>query len=478
MKVYNTLSRKVEEFQTLEPNKVKMYVCGPTVYAKAHIGHAMSALVFDFIRRYLEYRGFEVRHVMNFTDVDDKIILRANEKGMDPFELGEMYIREFEEHLKAFNILPATVNPRATREMDQIITMISGLVDKGFAYAKEGDVYFRVTKDSEYGKLSGRRIDDMQSGYRIEVDERKEHPMDFALWKTAKPGEPAWDSPWGKGRPGWHIECSAMNLNHLGEEIDIHGGGNDLVFPHHENEIAQSEALHGVPMAKYWMHNGFITVNEEKMSKSLGNFFLVRDILKKFPADVIRFYLLATHYRSPLDFDDEKLGVAQKGLARLQTAYRLMEEAMNGTLAEHSSAAIRLGAQGFRQGLQALQGKFIEAMNDDLNTALAIAVLFDIAREINTFVAAGVTEQDQKALLEGKRIFSELAGVLGLQLDKKGCDNENGVLVDALMNLIITIRQNARTKKDFQTADEIREKLRQSGIILEDTPQGVRWKPI
>ena len=245
MKVYNTLSRNVEEFLTLEPGKVKMYVCGPTVYAKAHIGHAMSALVFDIIRRYLEFRGYDVRHVMNFTDVDDKIILRANEKGIDPFELGEMYIREFEHHLQDFHILPATVNPRATREMDQIITMIKGLVDKGFAYAREGDVYFRVTKDGDYGKLSGRRIDDMQSGYRIEVDARKEHPMDFALWKAAKPGEPAWDSPWGQGRPGWHIECSAMNLNHLGEEIDIHGGGNDLVFPHHENEIAQSEGFTG-----------------------------------------------------------------------------------------------------------------------------------------------------------------------------------------------------------------------------------------
>lgn len=270
MKVYNTLSRKVEEFQTLEPGKVKMYVCGPTVYAKAHIGHAMSALVFDIIRRYLEYRGYEVRHVMNFTDVDDKIILRAREKGMDPFKLGEMYIHEFEEHLKDFNILPATVNPRATQEMDQIIAMIQGLVDKEFAYAKDGDVYFRVTRDSQYGKLSGRRIDDMQSGYRIEVDERKEHPMDFALWKAAKPGEPAWESPWGKGRPGWHIECSAMNLNHLGEEIDIHGGGNDLIFPHHENEIAQSESFTGKQFARFWIHNGMLQLSGEKCPNRLA----------------------------------------------------------------------------------------------------------------------------------------------------------------------------------------------------------------
>jgi len=270
MKVYNTLTRSVEEFTTLEPGKVRMYVCGPTVYAKAHIGHAMSALVFDIIRRYLEFKGYAVTHVMNFTDVDDKIILRAREMGMDPFDLGEIYIGEFVEHLKAFNILPATVNPRATQEMDQIINMIAGLIEKGFAYVVDGDVYFRVTKDREYGKLSGRRMDDMQSGYRIDVDARKEHPMDFALWKAAKPGEPAWDSPWGKGRPGWHIECSAMNLNHLGEQIDIHGGGNDLIFPHHENEIAQSESFTGKQFARYWIHNGMLQLSGEKCRNPLA----------------------------------------------------------------------------------------------------------------------------------------------------------------------------------------------------------------
>ncbi len=478
VKIFNTASGKKEVFIPLENDQVGMYVCGPTTYNYIHLGNARPLVVFDTVRRYLEYLGYEVTYIQNFTDVDDKIINKANEEGIKPAELASRYIDEYFRDADALQVKRATVHPRVSEHMEGIIKFIKGLLEKGYAYEMEGDVLFGVTRFPEYGKLSKRSIDDLQAGARVEVDEKKEHPADFVLWKKAKPHEPQWPSPWGLGRPGWHIECSVMSHEYLGPSFDIHAGGYDLVFPHHENEIAQSEALHGVPMAKYWMHNGFITVNEEKMSKSLGNFFLVRDILKKFPADVIRFYLLATHYRSPLDFDDEKLGVAQKGLARLQTAYRLMEEAMNGTLAEHSSAAIRLGAQGFRQGLQALQGKFIEAMNDDLNTALAIAVLFDIAREINTFVAAGVTEQDQKALLEGKRIFSELAGVLGLQLDKKGCDNENGVLVDALMNLIITIRQNARTKKDFQTADEIREKLRQSGIILEDTPQGVRWKPI
>jgi len=265
LKVYNTLTRKKDDFVTLEPGKVAMYVCGPTVYSKAHIGHAMSALVFDIIRRYLMYRGYDVRHVMNFTDVDDKIIARANQMNMDPFALGEMYIHEFEQHLKDFNILPATVNPRATREMDQIIKMIQGLIDKGFAYPMDGDVYFRVLKDKGYGKLSGRRVDEMQAGARIDVDDRKENPMDFALWKSAKPGEPAWESPWGMGRPGWHIECSAMNLNHLGEQIDIHGGGNDLIFPHHENEIAQSESFTGKPFARYWIHNGMLQLSGEKM---------------------------------------------------------------------------------------------------------------------------------------------------------------------------------------------------------------------
>lgn len=264
LKVYNTLTRKTEEFRTLQPGKVSMYVCGPTVYAKAHIGHAMSALVFDIIRRYLEFRQYDVKHVMNFTDVDDKIILKANQQGMDPFALGEMYIRDYEQHLSDFNILPATINPRATREMEQIIIMIQGLIDKGYAYPVEGDVYFRVTKDENYGKLSGRKLDDMQAGSRIEVDSRKEHPMDFALWKSAKPGEPAWPSPWGEGRPGWHIECSAMNLNHLGEQIDIHGGGNDLIFPHHENEIAQSECYTGKGFATYWMHNGMLQLSGEK----------------------------------------------------------------------------------------------------------------------------------------------------------------------------------------------------------------------
>ena len=321
LRVYNTLTRKKEEFQTLEPKVVKMYVCGVTVYSDAHIGHAMSAIVFDVVRRYLEYRGYSVHYVMNFTDVDDKIINRANQKGMDPQVLAETYIQAYRKNLEDLNVLAATANPRATQEMPQIIRMIEGLIEKGFAYpAKNGDVYFRITKDPEYGKLSGRRIDDMQAGSRIEIEEEKEHPMDFAIWKAAKPGEPAWDSPWGKGRPGWHIECSAMNLSHLGEQIDIHGGGNDLIFPHHENEIAQSESYTGKQFARYWMHNGMLQLQGEKMSKSLGNLVTIDDFLSRHEADALRMMVLNGSYRAPLSYSDEIMDAAERGLDRLRSA--------------------------------------------------------------------------------------------------------------------------------------------------------------
>ena len=461
MKVYNTLSRKVEEFQTLEPNKVKMYVCGPTVYAKAHIGHAMSALVFDFIRRYLEYRGFEVRHVMNFTDVDDKIILRANEKGMDPFELGEMYIREFEEHLKAFNILPATVNPRATREMDQIITMISGLVDKGFAYAKEGDVYFRVTKDSEYGKLSGRRIDDMQSGYRIEVDERKEHPMDFALWKTAKPGEPAWDSPWGKGRPGWHIECSAMNLNHLGEEIDIHGGGNDLVFPHHENEIAQSESYTGKQFARYWIHNGMLQLHGDDMHRSVGNMMTIDEFLAKHPADALRMLVLNSGYRNPLSYSDEILTQGEKAIERLLSGLKPALPAAAG--------APQVALDSLARQSEATEAGFIKSMDDDFNSSGALASLFELVRAINQARADGATD---KQLSNAQQLLRKLTGVLGLTLEKPV---ETGHAADGFIDLLIEIRKDLRINKLWELSDKVRDRLAGLGVVLEDSKEGTSW---
>ncbi len=323
LRVYNTLTRKKEELQTLEPNVIRMYVCGVTVYNDAHVGHAMSALVFDIIRRYLEYRGYKVRHVMNFTDVDDKIINRANQLKEDPFKLAQRYIDDYAQNLKDLNILPASSNPRATQTMDKIQAMVKGLIDKGYAYAApNGDVYFRVTKDEDYGKLSGRKLDDMQAGARIEVGEAKEHPMDFALWKAAKPGEPSWESPWGQGRPGWHIECSAMNLAELGEQIDIHGGGNDLIFPHHENEIAQSESFTGKPFARYWIHNGMLQLGGEKMSKSLGNIVSIKEFLSKRDADVMRMLVLNGTYRAPLMFNDDTLDAAEKSVDRLKSGLR------------------------------------------------------------------------------------------------------------------------------------------------------------
>lgn len=461
MKVYNTLTRTIEEFKTLQPGKVSMYVCGPTVYAKAHIGHAMSALVFDIIRRYLEFRGYVVRHVMNFTDVDDKIILRANEKGMDPFVLGEMYIHEFEEHLKAFNILPATVNPRATREMDKIITMISGLIDKDFAYPVDGDVYFRVTKDNGYGKLSGRRIDDMQSGYRIEVDERKEHPMDFALWKSAKPGEPAWDSPWGKGRPGWHIECSAMNLNHLGEQIDIHGGGNDLVFPHHENEIAQSESFTGKQFARYWIHNGMLQLSGEKMSKSIGNLVTIEEFLGSHPADTLRMLVLNSGYRNPLSYSEEILTQAERAIDRLRSGLKPALPGANGApqpLLDALTDQVLTSEKGF-----------VQAMDDDFNSAGALASLFELVRGINQARADGATDEQ---LFNAQHLLRELTGVLGLTLEKAV---DAGHTADGFIDLLIEIRKDLRTNKMWQLSDKVRDRLLELGIVLEDSREGTSW---
>ena len=406
LRVYNTLTRKKEEFQTLEPKVVKMYVCGPTVYSDAHIGHAMSAIVFDVVRRYLEYRGYSVRYVMNFTDVDDKIINRANQKGVDPQALAETYIQANRKHLQDLNVLAATANPRATQTMDKIQAMIHGLIDKGFAYpAKNGDVYFRITKDPEYGKLSGRRTEDMQAGSRIEIEEEKEHPMDFAIWKAAKPGEPAWDSPWGKGRPGWHIECSAMNLAILGEQIDIHGGGNDLVFPHHENEIAQTESYTGKQFARYWMHNGMLQLQGEKMSKSLGNLVTIDDFLARHEADALRMMVLNGSYRAPLSYSDEIMGAAERGLDRLRSA-----------LKPASAGAVGAGAElrnTLDQQTEATQQTFVDAMDDDFNSSGGLAALFELVRAVNTARDAGATEAQLKPAQD---TLKTLTGVLGLRL--------------------------------------------------------------
>ncbi len=464
LRIYNTLTRQKEEFQTLEPGLVKMYVCGPTVYAAAHIGHAMSVIVFDIIRRYLEYRGYTVRHVMNYTDVDDKIIQRANALGMDPFALAETYIQEFRQHLIDLNVLPASANPRATRTMDKIQAMIQGLIAKGYAYvASNGDVYFRVTHLENYGKLSGRRLEDMQAGARIEVGEEKEHPMDFALWKAAKPGEPAWDSPWGKGRPGWHIECSAMNLSELGEQIDIHGGGNDLIFPHHENEIAQSEAFTGKPFARYWVHNGMLQLGGEKMSKSLGNLITIEEFLSRYEADTLRMLILNGSYRAPLTYSEESLEAAERGLERLRAALKRAPDSAPGA-PEETLAALEAQTQTTPEA-------FVAAMDDDFNTAGALAALFELTRAINTARDAGASNRQ---LLPAQMSLRTLTSVLGLRLSGKKTVTD--ARLDKIVDLLVDVRARMRQQKNWEMSDFIRNRLGELGILLEDGKEGTTWR--
>ncbi len=462
LRVYNTLTRKKEEFQTLEPNVVKMYVCGVTVYSDAHIGHAMFALVFDMVRRYLTYRGYEVRQVINYTDVDDKIINRANALGVDASELAEKYIRDFRRQIDLLNILPATVNPRATQEMPQIIRMIEGLIEKGFAYpARNGDVYFRVTKDPDYGKLSGRRIEDMQAGSRIEIGEEKEHPMDFAVWKASKPGEPAWDSPWGRGRPGWHIECSAMNLSHLGEQIDIHGGGNDLIFPHHENEIAQTESFTGKPFARYWMHNGMLQLQGEKMSKSLGNLVTIDDFLSRHEADALRMMILNGSYRAPLSYSDDIVDAAERGLDRLRSALKPAPTSTPGAASELRAA--------LDQQTETTQQSFLDAMDDDFNTSGGLAALFELVRTVNTARDAGASDVQLKPAQD---TICTLAGVLGLRLGEK---KASGGDVDKFIALLVEVRNEARKQKNWALSDLIRDRLKELGVAIEDSKEGTTW---
>ena len=462
LRVYNTLTRKKEDFQTLETNVVKMYICGPTVYSDAHIGHAMSAIVFDGVRRYLEYRGYQVKHVMNFTDVDDKIINRANALGVDPYQLAESYIQAFRKHLADLNILPATLNPRATQDMPHIIQMIRELGESGYAYEADGDVYFRVTKDKDYGKLSGRKLDDMQAGARIGVDERKEHPMDFALWKSAKPGEPAWDSPWGKGRPGWHIECSAMNLHHLGEQIDIHGGGNDLVFPHHENEIAQSESFTGKQFARYWMHNGMLQLSGEKMSKSLGNLVTIDEFLSKHEPDALRLMILNGSYRAPLSYSDDIVDAAERVLDRLRSAIKPAPANAPGAPAE-TRTWLEKQTETTRQA-------FVESMDDDFNSAGALAALFELVRAVNTSRDAGAADAE---LRPAQDVLRMLTGVLGLRLGEK--KSRGGEVSDKLISFLVDLRTEAREKKEWSTSDNIRNTLEDLGIKLEDSKDGTTW---
>ena len=456
MRIFNTLTREKDEFKPITEGEVKIYACGPTVYNYIHIGNARPLCVFDVLRRYFEWRGYKVSFVQNFTDIDDKLIKRANEEGSTVPEIAERYIKEFWTDADGLNVKHATVNPRATENIEQIQSIISALVEKGYAYQSGGDVYYRAKKFSGYGKLSHQPLEDLEAGARIDVTEIKEDPMDFCLWKGAKPGEPYWESPWGKGRPGWHIECSAMACRYLGKTIDIHCGGLDLIFPHHENEIAQSEAANGCEFAHYWMHNGFINVDNHKMSKSLGNFFTVRDVAEKYGYEPIRYMMVSCQYRSPINYSYEVIEQAKNSLERLYTCRDNIDFALKN--AKDGGEAPEF--------IEKRKQEFIAAMDDDLNTADALAAIFMLVRDINTLIAEGAGKTALEACAD---MFDQLTGVLGLVYNRKT------EALDSDIEALIEQRTAARKAKDFKTADEIRDKLKAMGIVLEDTPQGVKW---
>lgn len=462
MKFYNTLTRQKDEFVPLEPGRVRMYACGPTVYDFMHIGNARPVCIFDTLRRYLEFRGYEVTYAQNFTDVDDKIINRANKEGVPAKEIAERYIREFMVDNEGLGIRPDIIHPKATETMDEIIATVQKLIDRGYAYESNGDVYFRALKDEGYGKLSHQPIEDLESGARISISEHKEDPLDFALWKAAKPGEPAWESPWGPGRPGWHIECTAMIHKHLGETIDIHCGGQDLVFPHHENEIAQSECCTGKPYVNYWLHNGHINVDNKKMSKSLGNFFTVREVAQKYGYEPIKYMMVSAHYRSPLNYSTAIIEQCRSALERLHNCRDHLDFSIKNGL-----DAATEGEDAFRAQVDARRAQFIEAMDDDLNTADGVAALFELARDINIFASQ---PRSKEALTYAAQLFDQLTGVLGLLYDRKTDD------LDSEIEELIAQRQQARKEKNFALADKIRDDLKARGITLLDTPQGVKWK--
>ncbi|MFR2518245.1 cysteine--tRNA ligase [Peptostreptococcus stomatis] len=467
MKIYNTMTRNKEEFIPLEEGKVKMYVCGPTVYNFIHLGNARPFTVFDTLRRYFEYRGYEVTYIQNFTDVDDKIIKRSHEEGISPEEVAEKYIKEYFIDCDGLGIKRATVHPQVTDNIENIIVFVQDLIDKGYAYEAGGDVLFRTRKFKEYGKLSHQNIEELELGARIDVDDKKEDPLDFVLWKAKKEGEPGWQSPWGEGRPGWHIECSVMSNRYLGNTIDIHAGGQDLQFPHHENEIAQSECRNGHTFARYWMHNGYINVDGEKMSKSLGNFFTVRDISNKYDLGLVRFFLLATQYRNPVNFSDTVLEQAKAGLERLTNA-RDNAEFILGNLADSS---LRDEEKDMVAGLDKYRERFIEAMDDDLNTADAISVIFELAKFMNT----NISDQSSKEFVQlNLDIFNELTGVLNIANKSVEEDDSLSQKVEDL----IAKRAQAKKEKNFVLADQIRDELTAMGIAIEDTRQGVKWKRI
>jgi cysteinyl-tRNA synthetase len=464
MKLYNTLTRKKEEFVPLEEGKVKMYVCGPTVYDYIHIGNARPYVIFDTVRRYLEYKGYDVTYVQNFTDVDDKIIKRANAEGVESTVISEKYIAEAKKDAEGLNVEPASYNPKVTEEMDGIINMIQTLIDKGYAYEKNGSVFYKTRSFAEYGKLSKKNIDDLRAGARIAVDDEKEDPLDFVLWKPKKDGEPFWESPWSQGRPGWHIECSVMAKKYLGDSIDIHAGGEDLIFPHHENEIAQSEAANGVQFSKYWLHNGFINVDNKKISKSEGNFFTLRQIIEHVPYDVVRFFILSGHYRMPINFSKDLMEVASVSLDRIKSAYKnldFLSKNLEGNMSEEEKQLIA-DADKFRVQFEA-------AMDDDFNTADAITAIFEISR----FANVNATEKSSKEFVDAlKEKFVMLCNILGIQPDKKA---EEGKISPEEIEALIEERKQAKKNKDFARADQIRDELAEKGVLIEDTRAGVRW---
>lgn len=468
MKLYNTLTKKKETFVPIEEGKVRMYVCGPTVYDYIHIGNARPMIVFDTVRRYMEYKGYDVNFVSNFTDVDDKIIKRAIEENVSAAEISERYIRETKKDMEGLNVKPATVHPKATEEINGMIEMIQNLIEKGHAYEKNGTVYFRTKSFSSYGKLSKKNIEELEAGHRelkVDGEEEKENPFDFVLWKPKKEGEPYWDSPWGAGRPGWHIECSVMSRKYLGEQIDIHAGGEDLVFPHHENEIAQSEAANGKEFARYWMHNGFLYIDNNKMSKSKGNFFTIRQINEVYPLQVLRFFILSVHYRSPINFSRELMESSKNALERITTAVFNLNYLFTCTKEKEQNKE----EQELFVQIEQLKQKFEEAMEDDFNTAAAISVIFEIVKLVNS----NITVQNSKELIEqAKNTIQQLCEILGIETAKKE------ELLEEEVEQLIEERQLARKEKNFVRADEIREELLQKGIILEDTREGVRWKRV
>jgi len=465
--VYNTLTQKKEEFKPRSPGKVKMYVCGTTPYDHCHLGHARCYVVFDVIRKYLEYKGYEVTYVQNFTDVDDKIINRAQQLGSKIEDVAEKYISEYFEVMGKLNIKEANFYPRTTEHIPEMIKLIENLINRGYAYVIDGDVYFEIAKFDDYGKLSHRSREEMRAGARIKVDKRKRNPLDFALWKSAKPGEPYWESPWGKGRPGWHIECSAMSMGRLGVPFDIHGGGQDLIFPHHENEIAQSEAVTGKPFASYWLHNGFVTVNREKMSKSLGNFFTLQEIYEKYSPDVVRFFLISQYYRSHIDFSDDKMEEARKSLERFHNTLDNIEFLLKGLKAGKKASPPKKEDSSISEA----KGKFTTAMDDDFNTARALGHIFDLVSKANKKISE--KNPDLPFLLGAERALRGMGSLLGfmkeMAIEKAGID-------EFQIEKLIDERDAARERKDWKKADKIRSDLEKIGIILEDTPAGTRWK--